>query len=686
MRFLTTLGTFAVFVAQSFAQDAKPKPLVIPASQYFEGIDGPWSTFDIRVGTPEQYIRVLPSTASPYSLVPVLEACSSEVFATVPPNCAVSRGKLFEIDKSSSRQEIGLYGINENGVGLEGNLGYEARVQFGLDHLGIGLNGPRVENQTVGGIAAAQPFYLGILGLNNQPLNFTSLGNSSSAALLTALKDARKIPSLSYSYTAGAQYRLKQVYGQIIFSGYDTSRFKENSVSFTMAEDITRDLVVSLQSISYSGSNSATLLSSSIDIMIDSTDPNIWLPEEACKEFEKAFALQLDEESGLYLVNETHRNKLLDTNAEVSFRLSDVKSGGDTVTVVLPYAAFDREVKQPLANETTHYFPLKRAANSTQYTLGRTFLQEAYLSVDYERKQFNVSACVWNQGAQENIVTITSKDDPDGSGSDHPDGAVPRGKSGLSTGAIAGIVVGAVVAVALIAGAIALCILRKRRKWIGAGFASAAKGPGLTDESVLKGPVFNSPEFSTPSRYGSTSTPGGSSVPYSAADISGARSTPSTGGHSRSSLGAVPLGAAEASALAGASTVELDGRDTLVRPNTELDGKQVQKPLAPVAEDPDGVFELPGTAAGADSGSKGVGATGRKPKAESDLVDHSRTPSATGSLPSADESEAEERRDSPPSPMTSTVGPNWRPGRVSMAESDLASPSSPVHRHLSRPF
>jgi hypothetical protein len=173
------------------------------------------------------------------------------------------------------------------------------------------------------------------------------------------------------------QTGLKQVYGQLIFSGYDTSRFQENPVSFTMADDVTRDLVVALQSISYSGSTSTTLLSNPIDIYIDSTDPNLWLPAEACDAFEKAFGLTLDSQTGLYLVNETHRNRLLDSNAQVSFRLSDVKSGGDTVTIVLPYAAFDLTAENPLVENTSHYFPLKRANSSSQYTLGRTFLQEA---------------------------------------------------------------------------------------------------------------------------------------------------------------------------------------------------------------------------------------------------------------------------------------------------------------------
>jgi hypothetical protein len=144
-----------------------------------------------------------------------------------------------------------------------------------------------------------------------------------------------------------------------------------------MAGDVTRDLVVSLRSITYEGSSSATLLSDSIYTFIDSTDPNIWLPGDACDAFEKAFGLTLDAQSGLYLINNSHHKTLADSNANVSFKLSDVKSGGDSVTITLPYAAFDLTAESPLVDNSSFYFPLKRANSSTQYTLGRTFLQEA---------------------------------------------------------------------------------------------------------------------------------------------------------------------------------------------------------------------------------------------------------------------------------------------------------------------
>ncbi|CAI7580143.1 unnamed protein product [Penicillium crustosum] len=223
-----------------------------------------------------------------------------------------------------------------------------------------------------------------------------------------------------------------------------------------MADDITRDLVVALQAITYSGENTESLLSSPINIYIDSTDPNIWLPDTAVDAFESAFGLTLDNATGLYLVNSSHQSVLLETNAQVSFRLSDVLDGGDTATITLPYNAFNLQAEYPLVENSSYYFPLKRATNESQYTLGRTFLQEAYLSADYERRIFNVSQCTWNEGAEENIVTIlassatnTSQSTPTSSSSS--DSGDSSGGSSLSTGAIVGIAIGAVTAVVLIA-------------------------------------------------------------------------------------------------------------------------------------------------------------------------------------------------------------------------------------------
>ncbi|KAG9254354.1 aspartic peptidase domain-containing protein [Emericellopsis atlantica] len=481
-----------------------------------EGNDGPWSSFDIRVGSPEQDVRVLVSTAAPETLVVLAEhGCSKAVFEDVPADCAVSRGDMFSPDDSSTWDPLGIFQINGDGVGLEANLGYVQRAQFGLDNVSIGLvdggGSLGLSNQTIGGIATASPFYLGIFGINNQPLNFSTLGNFSSPSFITTLKDQGAIPSLSWSYTAGAIYRAKKVYGQLIFSGYDTSRFKANDVSFTIADDVTRDLVVALQAITYSGEDKRSLLSEPINIYIDSTDPNLWLPEDAVRNFESAFDLTLDDSSGLYLVNESHHSTLLESGAEVSFRLSDVLQGGSTTTITLPYKAFDLQAEYPLVDNTSYYFPLKQAVDESQYTLGRAFLQEAYITADYERRVFNVSQCQWAEGKTANIITITSKDtdtdaaaDADSSSNTSNSGSASESsptetvgevstssrQTSMGSGTVAGIVVGSLAAVGLVSAALFLLLRRRKR----ASSSDGGSSPSRPESSaVTLGP--GSPEM-----------------------------------------------------------------------------------------------------------------------------------------------------------------------------------------------
>lgn len=79
----------------------------------------------------------------------------------------------------------------------------------------------------------------------------------------------------------------------------------------------------------------------------------------------------------MYLVDEDTHNLLVDGNPKITFELADAQNGGSTVDIVLPYASFDLVTEYPLLDDTTRYFPLARAENDTQYTLGRSFLQEA---------------------------------------------------------------------------------------------------------------------------------------------------------------------------------------------------------------------------------------------------------------------------------------------------------------------
>ena len=226
-------------------------------------------------------------------------------------------------------------------------------------------------------------------------------------------------------------------------------------MTFGFAPDNERDIVVGLQGITMTDQTKSNinLLPTPAFMYIDSTIPEIWLPLDACKAFESAFGLTYDNATNLYLVNDVTHSQLLAEGANITFTLGQKKTGGETIDIVLPYAAFDLVAKPPYRGlqNSSNYFPLRRAANESQYVFGRTFLQEAYLVVDWERFNFSVYQCSWVFGVSSHIVPILS---PSLANSTNTTVSSPNNSSSsrhLGAGGIIGIAVGVGLSVAIIA-------------------------------------------------------------------------------------------------------------------------------------------------------------------------------------------------------------------------------------------
>ena len=358
-------------------------------------------------------------------------------------------------------------------------------IAVGLDY--TGTEGPTLLNTTVTQINDPD-FLLGTFGLNPRPNNFTTENEPDEApSYLSLLHEQNLIPSLSYSYTAGAKYRHNGVLGSLILGGYDEGLFTSNDLSFPFFHDQERDLTVGLQAIRSEDGNTPTdLLPQGILTLIDSTVSQIWLPIEACEAFENAFGIKYDSKTGYYLLNGRQHSILLDRKPTITFTLGQLARGGETVDIVIPYHAFDLNISYPLVANNTYYFPLRRAANESQYTLGRTFLQEAYLTVDYERHNFSVSQRNWELGSKSKIVAIGKPDAPTTGvgGSNDGNSTAPINKnkdekSGISTGAIAGIAIAGVALLIAIGLAIFFCRRRKQKLK-----TSELEGSGLSRDPV----------------------------------------------------------------------------------------------------------------------------------------------------------------------------------------------------------
>jgi hypothetical protein len=198
-----------------------------------------------------------------------------------------------------------------------------------------------------------------------------------------------------------------------------------------------------------SSTSSTALLKDGIFAMLDSTVPYFYLPQSICEAFESAFGLKWNTTSELYTLSGSQHAALTKLNPSITFTLApDIPATAvdQSVDITLPYSAFDLNISWPYTNASTAYFPLKRARNETQYTLGRAFFQEAYVIADYERQNFSVWPCKWDSDTNNaKVLPILSKDANSTEGSNSNASESPKG--GLSTGAIAGIAVGAALGI-----------------------------------------------------------------------------------------------------------------------------------------------------------------------------------------------------------------------------------------------
>ncbi|OCL13173.1 acid protease [Glonium stellatum] len=438
-------------------------PYIFPPSGSFEGNDGAWSTFTVNIGDSGngisgQDFRVLISTSGSATLIPVQTS-----WCNVPDQltCANSRGVQpyhsirspgFQSDKSSNWQQEGLYNLEiPNYV-----PNTHSNATYGRDTVGIGpdsANSSILRRQLVAELIT-DDFFMGSFGLSTLP---TSFGTEIVESFLTVFNQSNCTPSLSYSYTAGAIYRNEGVLGNLVFGGYDQSRFT-SGVQIPMPSTINSSLIVGVESIIINRDEdfNPAVFSSTTEgflALIDSTFPYLWLPQSVCDSLASIFQLTYDLNTSLYTVNDTSHAYNLKQNANITFKIGNTASSSDDFTdIVLPYAAFDLQASYPIYNNATRYFPIKRSSPG-YYVLGRTFLQEAYLVVDYERNNFTVAPANFSDPMPNpHVVTIHSvKYSP------------PQPKHpGLSIAIIVGVAVGATIFVAI--SLVTFLLWRRHRK------------------------------------------------------------------------------------------------------------------------------------------------------------------------------------------------------------------------------
>ncbi|SMR50646.1 unnamed protein product [Zymoseptoria tritici ST99CH_1E4] len=421
-------------------------------SYEWQGNDGNWSTFTLRLGTIPQPVHVLPSTSGSTILVVDPQGCESAF-----TKCDDLRGSTFNQNASStfhriiqSEQQTAFNVSFDSEKSLEytalGPVGVEDKVLLGNE----GASRP-LDPQVIHSYYDYFPF-LGFFGLEQQ--NSSVFANETYRSILGSLSNSSNIPSAYWAYTAGSHWT--ETWASLTFGGYDKARGDISKGLETDFSEGTQTFQVSIKGITLQRPSKNVTAAGSFPVtsFLDSVVPEIWLAEDTCDTFADVYGLEWNEEHEMYFMNESQHVANLYTDPKVTFTImSNSDAAAKTVDIVLPYGAFDTVASYPLAGiqnltDRQRYFPLKRGSPKQQY-LGRTFLQSAYMAADYDRQKFYLTQASYpGSQASSNIVKINRP----GSSS-----------QGLSTGAIAGIAVGAAAIVAL-AGAAIFWFRRKKKQ------------------------------------------------------------------------------------------------------------------------------------------------------------------------------------------------------------------------------
>lgn len=244
--------------------------------------------------------------------------------------------------------------------------------------------------------------------------------------------------------------------GSLILGGYDRSRSDSGTaLQVPFSDDLQVPLTVKVNQVS---SPNAQLPPVNFKASIQPDFAYMWLPQEVCDAFSSGFGLLWNSTIELYTISDEAHKKNSASHVSVTFHLCNPDDEKSCAEIALSYGDLALSATFPIVpgNESQRYFPIKPANDSTGYILGRAFLQEAHIFVDWDNRWFNISQTRFDAQTSQ-IVTVS-----------HPlnSSTIQRPESptnGLNGGSIAGIVVGSIAALLLVFGAWMLVSWRKKR-------------------------------------------------------------------------------------------------------------------------------------------------------------------------------------------------------------------------------
>lgn len=284
------------------------------------------------------------------------------------------------------------------------------------------------------------------------------------------------IPSMSYGLHVGSVF--SNVTGSLTLGGYDSSRMLsdpivEDSNEFTLNS-------IGLGSVGgymYFGEPEPydnQLTTPGTYVTINPGAPYMYLPRATCDKIAEFLPVHYDEAFNLYLWDKSDSafHDIVKSLHFLSFGFAS--SNNRTQKINVPFGVLNLTLSSPLVSEPTPYFPCSPLRDGQTATLGRAFLQAAFLAQNWHTNRVYLSQAPGPAYEPEYLRAIATDDTQLQPATNPPTWqstwtqALPPWDdsdegSSLSGGAIAGVVVGIIALLAIIAGA-AIWFTRRRKR------------------------------------------------------------------------------------------------------------------------------------------------------------------------------------------------------------------------------
>ncbi|KAI2610524.1 acid protease [Hypoxylon sp. NC1633] len=494
---------------------ASTRPIEATWSSSTYGPDGPWPAVEVTLGN-EQKISLYPGREF-QSFLLTSDYCNHNT--SIP--CYANQAGVYN-DARSQVDTTGSTGQIQFQAGANYMLGLDVKgeaTKSWVDAMEIG--GTTIENVSLALVDDAYsaypngqwyPLTVGCLGIGAPDTINQSFSNQFGPAINASLApgylfEHNTTASNSFGMHIGSAN--PRMSGSFYFGGYDQNRIVGDILTFR--DDYTKSITLkdinikvidgsspwdfeSLDGLLASGNSSIS--SGGLQVSVDGCSPYLSLPQSTCDAVAKNLPVTFNKDLGLYFWNtdDSKYTQIVNSASVLEFVFIG-DSNTKNVSISVPFRHLNLTLTAPLVDTATQYFPCYTGPAGS-YTLGRTFLQDAFVGANWGTKSWWLAQAPGPNIPSPSVVELADGDSVRASSNDWKESwsgswtalkpeqvgssatvsapsnpsatasaaaASSSSAAGLSTGAQAGIGVGVGIAGLAIIGAIAFFFLRRRK-------------------------------------------------------------------------------------------------------------------------------------------------------------------------------------------------------------------------------